>query len=132
MLNRFACAGESVAAGTILEPIEHSLKIKVQHDQATLRHHSEELSARVRSKSSASTPRCRHLAKLHKFSPLHRETVMTIQFSKQRIAVLLMASPERGQASFADSFVPGTIPARSASARGLSTSMTLNYGRASA
>ena len=40
-----------------------------------------------------------------------------------------MASPKWGQASFADSFVPGTIPARSASASGSSTSMTLNYSR---
>ena len=40
-----------------------------------------------------------------------------------------MASPKCGQASCADSFVPGTIPARSASASGSSTSMTLNYSR---
>ena len=42
---------------------------------------------RAHLKPSASTPRSWHLAKLHKFTPLHHETVMTIQFSKQPIAV---------------------------------------------
>jgi hypothetical protein len=55
---------------------------------------------------------------------------MTIQFSKQRIAVISEGLPKMGQASFADSFVPGTI--LSASACDSSTSMTLNYSRASA
>ena len=40
-----------------------------------------------------------------------------------------MSYPKCGHASCADSFVPGTIPARSASASGSSTSMTLNYSR---
>ena len=52
--------------------------------------------ARVRSKSSASTPRCWHLAKLHKFTPLHHETVVTIQFAKQPIAVLSNGLPKMG------------------------------------
>src|SRR5262249_46568099 len=47
-------------------------------------------------RSSASTPRCWHLAKLHKFTPLHHETVMTIQFSKQPIAVLSDSLPKMG------------------------------------
>ena len=47
-------------------------------------------------RSSASTPRCWHLAKLHKFTPLHHEIVMTIQFSKQPIAVLSDGLPKMG------------------------------------
>ena len=73
-----------------------------------------------------------HLAKLHKFTPLRHETVMTIQFSKQPIAVLSEGLRKMRSGLVADSFVPGTIPARSASAGGSSTSMTLNYRRASA
>jgi|SRR5258706_9168410 hypothetical protein len=36
------------------------------------------------------------LAKLHKFTPLRHETVMTIQFSKQPIAVLSDGLPKMG------------------------------------
>jgi hypothetical protein len=46
---------------------------------------------RVRSKS---TPRCWHLAKLCKFTPLHYETVMTIQSLKQPLAVLSDGLPK--------------------------------------
>jgi hypothetical protein len=41
-------------------------------------------------------PRCWHLAKLHKFTPLRHETVMTIQFSKQPIAVISGGLPKMG------------------------------------
>ena len=87
--------------------------------------------ARVRSKSSVSAPRCWH-AKLHKFTPLRHEAVMTIQFSKQSMVVLSDGLLKMRSGLVPDSFVPGTIPARSASACGSSPSMTLNYSRASA
>jgi len=71
-------------------------------------------------------------AKLHKFTRLRHETVMTIQFPKQSVAVLSDGLLKMRSGLVPDSFVPGTIPARSASASGSSTSMTLNYSRASA
>src|SRR5262245_3042692 len=37
-LIRCACARETVAAGTLPEPIEPTLRIRYQHEQATLRH----------------------------------------------------------------------------------------------
>jgi hypothetical protein len=82
-----------VAAGVLPEPIEPSPK-NTLNEQATLRHHPEELPAPAQ--SSACTPRCWHLAKLHNFTPLHQETVMTIQFSKHPIAALSDGLPKKG------------------------------------
>jgi hypothetical protein len=94
-LIRLACAGETVAADTLPEPIEPTLKTRSNMSKRPLVITQKNCPRPLKVLGEHAARRW-HLAKLHKFTPLRHETVMTIQFSKQPIAVLSDGLPKMG------------------------------------